>query len=117
MKRWRKFPSPPTWSIPSRACTRGISKRGASSVAFLAVPAIDTPGTIESSLTYALLWFDRARQTAAGAKLSTLRLILPKGKSTALTHRLLALGATVPVVIYQLDPVSEWHRRPRFGAN
>ncbi len=53
-------------------------------IAFLAVPAAETPDAMESSLTYALLWFQHVRQSAAGAKLSALRLILPKGKSAAL---------------------------------
>lgn len=92
----------------SRLYTRGICKRGPVTVAFLAVPMVDTPGAIESSLTYASLWYDHARQTAAGARLSALRLILPKGKSVVLAHHLSALGASPPVVVYELDSASGW---------
>jgi hypothetical protein len=86
---------------------RGISRRGPATVAFLAVPSTESPDAIESSLTFALLWFHRAKQTTLGAKLSALRLIVPKGKSSGLAHRLAALGSNLPVVVYELDPTSE----------
>lgn len=91
----------------SRMYTRGIMRKGGTSCAFLAVPNSESPDTVESSLTYALLWLTRARQSAAGAKISALRLILPKGKSAALGHRLKALGPQCPVAVYELDPISE----------
>ncbi|HEY2119847.1 MAG TPA: hypothetical protein VGH37_11730 [Candidatus Acidoferrum sp.] len=70
----------------SRMYARGTSRRGPVTVAFLAMADSESPEALESSLTYALLWLDRVRQSASGAKTSALRLILPKGKSTALTH-------------------------------
>jgi hypothetical protein len=91
----------------SRMYARGISRRGHATVAFLAVPAAEAPDAIECSLTFALLWFQHARQSAAGAKLSALRLIVPRGKSPVLAHRLAALGANCPVAVYELDPISE----------
>ncbi len=91
----------------SRMYARGISRRGQMSCAFLAVPQSESQDVLESSLTYALLWFDRARQSAAGAKISALRLILPKGKSPVLAHRLAAMGPRCPVVLYELDEISE----------
>jgi hypothetical protein len=48
-------------------------------VAFLVVADPESPEALESSLMYALLRFDRLRQSASGAKTSALRLILPKG--------------------------------------
>ena len=91
----------------SRMYTRGIMRRGAISCAFLAVQDSESPDTVESSLTYALLWVDRARQVAGGANISALRLILPKGKSAALARRLAALGPRCPVFVFELDPISE----------
>jgi hypothetical protein len=65
----------------SRNCARGISRRGAMRCAFLAVPGGETADGLESSLTYALLWWERARQTGRKRNRSSLRLILPEGKS------------------------------------
>jgi hypothetical protein len=62
-----------------RIYARGTSLRGPVTVAFLVVADPESPEALESSLTYALLWFDRLRQSASGAKTSALRLILPKG--------------------------------------
>ena len=91
----------------SRMYARGIARRGATTCAFLAVPNSESVDTLESSLTYALLWVERARQSAAGAKISALRLILPKGKSPLLARRLSALGPRCPIAVYELDPISE----------
>ena len=91
----------------SRMYVRGIVRRGLVSCAFLAVPQSQSQDTLESCLTYALLWFDRARQSAAGSKISSLRLIVPKGKATLLANRLAAVDAQYPVVVYELDSLSE----------
>lgn len=91
----------------SRMYVRGIVRRGLVSCAFLAVPQAQSQDTLESCLTYALLWFDRARQSAAGSKISSLRLIVPKGKATLLANRLAVVDAQYPVVVYELDSLSE----------
>jgi len=91
----------------SRLYVRGISRRGSHSCAFLAVPPGQLPDAIESSLTFGPLWLQRARQTAASGTLSALRLILPKGKSAILTHRLAAIDPRVSIQIFELDGLSE----------
>src|SRR5579863_6248477 len=91
----------------SRIYVRGISRRGKFSVAFLAVPESETPDAIESSLTFALLWFDRSRQTAAGRNLSALRLILPKGQAAALAPRVSALDPHLRLEIFEFDNFQE----------
>jgi hypothetical protein len=48
----------------SRVYVRGISSRGVTRCAFLAVSGGESADAIESSLTYALLWLERARQTS-----------------------------------------------------
>jgi hypothetical protein len=89
---------------PSRAYVRGVSRRGSHSCAFLAVPQGELPDAIESSLTFGLLWLQRARQTAGPGTVSASRLILPKGKSFIFAHRLAAIDPRVPIQIFELDP-------------
>jgi hypothetical protein len=86
---------------------RGLSRRGSSSCAFLAVPQCQLPDAIKSSLTFGLLWLQRARRTAGSGTLSTLRLLLPKGKSAILAHRLPAIDVRVSIQIFALDGHSE----------
>jgi len=86
---------------------RGILRHGSSSVAFLAVPEGESPDALQSSLTYALLWLERSRQTAKHPGLASLRLILPKGKSGALANRLRALDPRLAVRIFELDALRE----------
>lgn len=91
----------------SRIYVRGISRKGGTRCAFLAVPDGESPDAIDSSLTYALLWLDRARQVAANRNLGFLRLILPQGKSGALSHRLGSLSPRLAVQVFELNPVNE----------
>jgi hypothetical protein len=92
---------------PSRVYARGVSRRGSASFAFMAVRDGETPGAIESSLTYALLWLDRARQSAGGSRISALRVIVAKGTSAVLAYRLGALDPRVAIQMYELDASSE----------
>jgi len=91
----------------SRVYARGISRKGATSCAFLAVPEGETPDAIESSLTFALLWLERARQAGGHGNVSFLRLILPEGKSRLLAHQLGALNPRLAVQIYELNSLHE----------
>lgn len=91
----------------SRVYARGISHRAATQIAFLAVADNESPGAVDSCLTYALLWLDRARQTAGHGSLSALRLILPKGKSAAIANRLAALDPRPIIQVFELDPLRE----------
>ncbi|HVM75446.1 MAG TPA: hypothetical protein VMT75_07370 [Candidatus Saccharimonadales bacterium] len=91
----------------SRKFVRGVSRKGPTRCAFLAVPEDQSPDALDSSLTYGLLWLDRARQAAANRNLSFLRLILPLGNSTALAHRLAALSPQLAVQVYELDLFDE----------
>jgi hypothetical protein len=91
----------------SSVYARGISQHGSTQIAFLAVPEGESPDTIQGSLTYALLWLDRARQIAGRAKLSTLRLILPKGRSAMLTERVKAIDTKWTIQIYEQDQLRE----------
>ena len=96
---------------------RGIACRGSASCAFLAVPEGESQDAMESSLTYALLWLDRVRQTSAHSKISTLRLILPKGRAPAVAQRLAAMDSRLAVQVYELNPLSETLERVNPCAN
>jgi len=72
----------------SRIYARGISRKGSIRCAFLAVPEGESSDAIESSLTYALPWLERARQTAGKGPISFLRLILPAETAGLLANRL-----------------------------
>ncbi len=91
----------------SRVYARGISRKGTQRHAFLAVPDEESPDALESSITYALLWLDRARQGKGHGNISGLRLILPKGKSVALAARLRAIDPRLAVQVYERDALRE----------
>ena len=86
---------------------RGVSRRGVASVAFLAVPEGESQDALTSCLTYALLWLNRARQTARKGSIAKLRLLLPKGTSSMLTHRLAALDSRLALEIFEVDSLRE----------
>src|SRR5579871_3118597 len=88
----------------SGSYVRGVTSRGQAAFAFLAVPHGDVPDDVENSLTFALLWLDRARQSARGSRISALRLLVPKGKSAALANRLAALDPRLAIQLFELDP-------------
>jgi len=91
----------------SRMYARGISRKGATRCAFLAVPEGESPDSIDSSLTYALLWLERARQSAKKGVVSFLRLIFPAGKAGSLAHRLGALSPHLAIQVYELNSLHE----------
>ena len=101
----------------SRVYVRGISRKGSTRCAFLAVPERESPDALESSLTFALLWLDRARQAAANRNLSFLRLILPEGKSAAVAYRLSALSSRLAVQVCELNLFDERIERVEPCAN
>lgn len=101
----------------SRVYARGISRKGMALYAFLAVPDEETPEALESSLTYGLLWLDRARQSGGRGNLSGLRLILPKGKAAALAARLHAIDPRLALQVYERDAQRETLERVDPCAN
>ncbi len=91
----------------SRIYARGISRKGTQRYALLAVPDEESQDALESSITYALLWLDRARQGNGQGNLSSLRLILPRGKSASLAARLHAIDPRLAVQVYERDAQRE----------
>ena len=91
----------------SRVYVRGVSCKGMGSFAFLAVSDSESIEALESSLTYGLLWLERARNSSSGAQICALRLIVPKGKSQALAYRLAALDPRLAVQVFEFDALRE----------
>lgn len=96
---------------------RGISRKGMLQFAFLAVPDEESPDAIENSITYALLWLERARQSHGHGNLSGLRLILPKGKAASLASRLWAIDTRLALQVYERDAQREILERVDPSAN
>ncbi len=82
---------------------RGLLRRGSAHTAVLGVPESDCADSVGNSLTFALLWLDRTRQSVRRGAVSSLRLILPKGESRGVAQRLAALDARLPVELYEHD--------------
>jgi hypothetical protein len=86
---------------------RGLLRRGSTYAAVLAVPDGESSDTADNSLTFALLWLRRVRQSNARGTIATLRIILPKNRSRIVAHRLAALEGSCPVELYERDPTLE----------
>jgi len=97
---------------------RGLLRRGSSYFAVLAVPDGESADTVESSLTFALLWLDRARHSGRGT-INALRLILPKGAARHVAHRAGALHPDLSIELYERDPLRETLEKidPRRAGN
>lgn len=79
--------------------------------AVLGVGDGESADTIENSLTFALLWLERARQSSRGAAIAGLRVILPKGGTRVAAQRIGALHPQLALELYECDPVRETLQR------
>jgi hypothetical protein len=98
---------------------RGILRRGLAQWAVLGVADGESAATVENSLTFAVLWFERARQSNRRGNISGLRLILPKGGARVVAQRIGALCPQLALELYERDPVREVLERldPRAAGN
>jgi hypothetical protein len=98
---------------------RGLLRRGASHFAVLAVPEGESTDTVESSLTFALLWLERVRNSNRRGTINALRLLLPKGTTRHVAHRAAALHPDLSIEFYERDPVRDSFERidPRRAGN
>jgi hypothetical protein len=103
----------------SGSYVRGLLRRGSSHFAILAVPDGESADTVESSLTFALLWLDRARNSNRRGTIQVLRLILPEGGVRHVAHRAAALTPDLSIEFYERDPVRETLEKidPRRAGN
>ncbi len=86
---------------------RGLLRRGSTLIAVLAVPDGEPVDAAESSLTFALLWLDRARNSNRRGSVTSLRLILPKGATRLVASRAAALTSDLSLELYEREPVRE----------
>jgi hypothetical protein len=97
---------------------RGILRRGSLEWAVLGV-GDESADTVENSVTFALLWLERACQSARRGTIAGLRLILPKGGTRVVAQRIGALHPRLSLELYELDPVREVLEKldPRSAGN
>ena len=86
---------------------RGLLRRGSTHIAVLGVHDGDCTEAAENSLTFALLWLDRARQSNRRGSVVGPRLILPKGTARGVAHRAAALDPGLSLELYESDPARE----------
>src|SRR5258708_1501621 len=82
----------------------GLLRRGTAYVAVLAVPAGESSESIGNSLTFALLWLHRARQSSCRGTITGIRVILPKNAGGIVAHRLAAVDPQLTLELYEHDP-------------
>lgn len=98
---------------------RGLLRRGSTHTAVLGVPFGESAEAVENSLTFALLWLDRALHSSRRGTVAGLRLILPRNASRAVAHRFAALHPQLAIELYELDPARETLEKidPRSAGN
>jgi hypothetical protein len=84
---------------------RGILRCGSAHIAILAVPDGESSDTVDNSLTFALIWLERARHASRRGTIAGLRIILPKNSGGVVAHRLRALDSQLAVELFELDPI------------
>jgi hypothetical protein len=119
MNAWNRSRLRPISSTRFRATMRGLLRNGSSYWAVLAVPHGETTEPAENSLTFGLLWLDRAREVVRRGFVAGLRLIVPKGTSGGVAHHTLALRPQSNIEVYELDALQESVSRvdPRSAGN
>ena len=98
---------------------RGVLHRGQRAWAVIGVSDVEDAATIDSVLSFGLLWLDWTREHARGSVAEGLRLFLPEGTSSVIAHRLQALAPWVNVELYELNEAIRRARRmdPRDAGN
>jgi hypothetical protein len=71
---------------------RGLIRRGQSAFAVLGVNASETQNSIDSALTFAILWLDLCRESASKTVVEGLILFIPQGSSALIRERMANLN-------------------------
>ena len=119
MNAWNRSRLHPISSTRFRNYARGLLRNDSSYWAVLAVPHGETTEPAENSLTFGLLWLDRAREVVRRGFVAGLRLTVPKGTSGEVAHHTLALRPQSNIEVYELDTLQESVSRvePRSAGN
>ncbi len=76
--------------------TRGLLRKGQSSLAVLGVNAEETQASIDAALTFGLLWLHHCREREAGRSVvEALRIYVPRGSSATLQLRIAQLNHSI----------------------
>jgi hypothetical protein len=86
---------------------RGLLRRGSTRIAILGVPDEDSAEVTADSLTFGLLWLDRAQQLARRGRISALRVILPRKARLPIAHRMAAVDSRIPSELFEYDSARE----------
>ena len=81
---------------------RGILHRGSQAWAVIAAGPDEDAATIDSILTFGLVWLDRARHLTQRRTMAGLRLFLPQDSGRITAHRLAALDPSTRIELYEL---------------
>ena len=84
---------------------RGLLRRGSNYLAVLAVPEGESSDTVDNSLTFGLLWQERARHFSRRGTVGGLRLIVPKDSSSVVAHRMKGLNPQRSVELFEHNPL------------
>jgi hypothetical protein len=95
--------------------TRGIVAAGSARWAVLAASPAENIASIDSMLTFGLLWLDHCRGRGA-SRIAGLRLFFPCGSGDLLRHRASALASNVCVELYELQDELRRARRIESGG-
>jgi len=74
---------------------------------WFAVPDHKTNDDPARCLTFALLWFDRLRQSSAGKNIAGVRILLPNNAAVPVAHLLAALHPQLRVQLFERDCLME----------
>jgi hypothetical protein len=98
---------------------RALLRRGSAHTAVLGVPFGESQDAIENSLSFALLWLERALHSGRRGTVAGLRLVLPKNANRTVAHRFAALHPKLVIELYELDPARETLQKidPRSAGN
>ena len=83
--------------------TRGLVHRGQRARAVIVVSSAENAATIDSILTYGLIWLDRAKEHAGGQIVAGLRVFLPENTSRLTAHRLQVLEPSTHIELYEVN--------------
>lgn len=87
----------------SRSYARGLLRNGSTHSAVLAVPDGESAEPAEKSLTFGLLWLDRAREVVRRGYVAGLRLIVSRSGAAAIAHHVHGLHSSTKLEIYELE--------------
>lgn len=88
---------------------RGLLRKGQSTFAVFGVNHHESQGSVDASLTFALLWLDACREREAGSSLvEGLRIYVPRGRATTLQIRMAHLNhSRAKFQLFELDERDE----------